>query len=87
MKTLAFLLTLVFAAAASLARAEDPPVPDSIKTTQRPTIEALRAAAPPVIDGILSEDIWHRPGVTHFTQRDPVEGKTPSQKHRGVDRL
>ena len=32
------------------------------------------------IDGILSEDIWNQPGATGFTQRDPIEGNTPSQR-------
>ncbi len=65
-------------AAAGLVRAEDPPTPDTVKVGMRPTIEALRASAAPVVDGVLSEAIWQRPGARHFTQRDPAEGVTPT---------
>lgn len=55
--------------------------PASIDTSfKRPTIGALRTTDPIVIDGILSEPEWQHPGITHFTQRDPVEGAAPTQK-------
>jgi hypothetical protein len=54
---------------------------NSIDTTfKRPTIEASRASEPINVDGVLSESEWQRPGITHFTQRDPVEGAQPTQK-------
>jgi hypothetical protein len=74
------LLLLLAAVTAGFARGDDRPTPDTLTVRQRPSIEALRAAAPPVIDGVLSEQIWQRPGMTKFTQRDPVEGKEPTQK-------
>jgi hypothetical protein len=74
------LTAFLLLAAAGLARAEDPSTPDTMKVGVRPTIEALRAAAPPVIDGRLSEQLWQRPGSTRFTQRDPVEGTPPTQR-------
>ena len=51
---------------------------DSIKT--RPTVEAIRITNQIVVDGNLTEAEWRRPGVTHFTQRDPNEGSDPTQK-------
>ncbi len=79
MKYLALFFSL-FVATAALALVHDSGTPDTLKVKLRPTIEALRTATPPVIDGLLSEEIWHRPGVTHFTQRDPSEGKDPTQR-------
>ncbi|MBI4810518.1 MAG: carbohydrate binding family 9 domain-containing protein, partial [Ignavibacteriales bacterium] len=32
------------------------------------------------IDGILSEQEWQRPGITDFTQKDPIEGAQPTFK-------
>lgn len=46
----------------------------------RLTIHAVRATAPIVIDGVLSEPVWNRPGFTNFTQRDPNEGEPPTEK-------
>ena len=44
------------------------------------SVEALRIAYPITLDGILSEEIWKRPGLTGFIQRDPIEEATPSEK-------
>ena len=44
-------------------------------------VEAVRINDPVTIDGKLSEDFWKTvPGVSDFTQRDPNEGTTPSEK-------
>lgn len=43
-------------------------------------ILAERAKGPVVIDGLLSEPEWQRPGFTTFTQRLPNEGAAPSQR-------
>jgi hypothetical protein len=41
----------------------------------RPTLQAVRASAPPVIDGDLSDPAWQTaPEFTDFTQHDPVDG-------------
>ena len=53
---------------------------DIDSSIKRPTIEALRVESPVAIDGILSEQIWQRPGIDRFTQRDPTEGGSPSQR-------
>lgn len=49
-------------------------------TFRRPVIEAIRSSEPMKIDGILSESVWQRKGISEFTQRDPIEGVTPSEK-------
>jgi hypothetical protein len=43
-------------------------------------VRAARLSSPVVIDGRLDEAVWRgAPSVTRFTQRDPVEGGTPSE--------
>jgi Domain of unknown function (DUF5916)/Carbohydrate family 9 binding domain-like len=50
------------------AVAQEPPA--------RPTYQAVRATAAPVIDGDLSDAVWQTaPEITGFTQRDPNEGQ------------
>jgi len=44
------------------------------------TIRADRLKEPISIDGVLSEQVWQRPGFTTFTQKLPNEGTPPSQK-------
>ncbi len=46
----------------------------------RLTIQAVRVTNPIVVDGVLSESDWQRPGYTNFTQRDPNEGTPPTEK-------
>jgi hypothetical protein len=42
----------------------------------RPTYQAVRAAAAPVVDGDLTDAAWQSaPEITGFTQRDPNEGQ------------
>ena len=43
-------------------------------------IEAVRATSAIEVDGILSESIWQRQGMTQLTQALPSEGASPSQK-------
>jgi len=45
------------------------------------TVRAVRTAAPPVIDGRLSEEAWERaPAATAFTQKDPDEGRPATDR-------
>ena len=44
------------------------------------SVQAVRTSVPITVDGVLSEEIWQRPGVTDFVQRDPIEGATPSER-------
>jgi hypothetical protein len=44
------------------------------------SIEAIRSTSPISVDGVLSEPPWQRPGRSDFTQRDPDEGASPSQR-------
>lgn len=44
------------------------------------TYEALRVNNHVNLDGNLSDPAWQRPGYSDFTQRDPDEGASPSQK-------
>lgn len=58
-----------------------PPTDASVDTlASRPVLTAVRSLAPVEIDGVLSEDVWQRRGDSSFTQRDPDEGKPPTQK-------
>jgi len=41
---------------------------------------AFRSEENIVIDGILSEGIWQKPGYTKFVQQDPENGLEPSQR-------
>lgn len=63
---------LTFLIASSLLAA-DTPAP--------PVFRAVRAAAPPVIDGNLNDAVWQSaPEITGFTQHDPDDGKPATQK-------
>ena len=44
------------------------------------SLKAIRINEPINIDGYLSESSWKDNGVTEFVQRDPVEGRKPTQK-------
>ena len=46
-----------------------------------PPVQAIRLESPVDLDGLLSEPVWRLPGaVTGFTQSDPVEGGSPSER-------
>jgi hypothetical protein len=40
----------------------------------------MRLSDPVTIDGVLSEPVWHRAGLTTFVQRDPDEGKAATMR-------
>ncbi|MBI4427983.1 MAG: carbohydrate binding family 9 domain-containing protein [Ignavibacteriales bacterium] len=48
--------------------------------THRAKIEGARSQEVMTVDGVLSESVWQRPGVSDFKMKYPVEGNTPSQK-------
>jgi hypothetical protein len=43
-------------------------------------ITAVRLNEKIIIDGILSEEIWNRPGFTELLQQEPHQGEIPSQR-------
>ena len=49
-------------------------------STALKTIEAVRTNEPMSIDGRFLEAVWQREGFSDFTQREPDEGKPPTQK-------
>ncbi|MCX6133530.1 MAG: DUF5916 domain-containing protein [Ignavibacteriales bacterium] len=49
-------------------------------STPLPKITADRVRETMTIDGIISEQVWQRPGFTTFTQKLPNEAAPPSQK-------
>ena len=53
---------------------------DSESTRSRLTVTAVRVSNPVVIDGMLAEAEWQRSGITDFTQRDPAEGASPTER-------
>ncbi|MCH8269377.1 MAG: carbohydrate binding family 9 domain-containing protein, partial [Acidobacteria bacterium] len=49
--------------------------------TTLPAATAIRTTEPPLLDGVLSEEIWSQaPLVTGFLQKDPQEGAPASEK-------
>jgi hypothetical protein len=66
----AFVLFLAGSAAAGQT-AENAPSP----------LRAMRATRPPAIDGHLTDEVWAlAEPATSFTQRDPDEGKAPTER-------
>ena len=58
-----------------------PGMPALLHAQQSPSTQASEITAPPVIDGLLHDDVWS--GVeplTGFTQREPSEGRPVSQR-------
>ena len=48
---------------------------------ETPRLQAVRASAPIVMDGLLSEEIWaEAEPITQFIQRDPQEGAPASER-------
>ena len=44
-------------------------------------VTAVRFDAPPIIDGIISEEVWMQADpVTDFIQREPLNGQPPTYK-------
>jgi hypothetical protein len=69
---LGVLLGLALASVAS-GQASDRPVPRVIR--------AVRASAPPLIDGRLTDEAWaSAPAADGFTQRDPDEGRPATER-------
>ena len=58
-------------------------------TDGRRQLTAVQAPAPPVIDGVLDEEVWQRRRrrPTDFVQADPLEGAAGHRGHRGARRL
>src|SRR5580765_5480725 len=45
------------------------------------TLRAVRTSEKILIDGLLNEKVWEAaPPATEFTQRDPSEGKAPTER-------
>ena len=56
--------------------------PDTAQTSasNRPVATAVRTHTPPVIDGVLDEEVWSQaPAVNGFTQQEPQEGQPATQ--------
>jgi hypothetical protein len=62
----------------SQAQSSSPTTPSSVSAQLK--VVAVRTSEPVVVDGVLSESVWRRPGVTDFKQKRPFEGSPPSQK-------
>jgi hypothetical protein len=68
-------VTLCLALSPSLAQ---PPPTDGAAPK---TVRIQRTARPPVIDGVLDEEVWQRaPVIADFHQVSPVEGSEPSER-------
>src|SRR4051794_38439334 len=52
----------------------------STDSSSRPAMTAIHTTGEIHVDGRLDEPEWQRPGISDFTQRDPVEGAAPTQK-------
>jgi hypothetical protein len=51
-----------------------------IDNTSAKKISAVRLTEKISVDGILSEDVWKRPGFTELWQQEPSQGEKPSQQ-------
>ncbi len=48
---------------------------------EKPALHAQRVNEQVIVDGILDEDVWQQASeYSYFTQRDPFEGKKPSEE-------
>lgn len=71
------MLLLFLSVAAYFCFAEEGDTPDS----ESFVVRAIRVSEPIVVDGLLTEAVWKNGNsVTKFTQRDPIEGATPTEK-------
>ena len=52
----------------------------SIDNTSTKKISAVRLTEKISVDGILSENIWKRPGFTELLQQEPKQGEKPTQR-------
>ena len=57
-----------------------PASPISVEKNSSTEIKAERTEEHIVIDGILNENIWKKPGNTNLIQQDPVQGVYPTQR-------
>lgn len=52
----------------------------AIENTSEKQIVAVRTNNQIVIDGLLTEQVWQRPGYAELKQEEPAQGLNPSQK-------
>jgi hypothetical protein len=74
MKTLYFIIMLIFICINQIFGMKE--------NTVLKQIIAVRTEENIKIDGILSEDIWQRPGDSNLIQQEPVQGVKPSQQSK-----
>ncbi|RPI04595.1 MAG: hypothetical protein EHM64_09450 [Ignavibacteriae bacterium] len=55
-------------------------IPESLVSAENQSITVVRTAESVKIDGVLSEQIWQRPGFTGISQADPDQGEPCTQK-------
>lgn len=68
-------------AGALLLLAAPVPAEDDSRPHPERTIRAVRAVAPPTLDGVLDDDVWRAaPLASDFTQRQPNEGEPATEK-------
>jgi hypothetical protein len=82
MKNLQTILTIWVTSLIIIAQVSGSPLlkNDTVMVQPKRTVETHRLNDRILIDGILSEPEWQRPGICDFTQKDPKEGAAPTQK-------
>ncbi len=77
-RKIAIILILVFPLL--LSAQETKPEIKKEKIPEQKIVEAVRANGDINVDGILDEDVWNGKGYSDFTQSDPHDGETPTEK-------
>ena len=70
------------AVASEATRSDRVPTPEELGLVPgRPRVSPTRTDTPPVIDGVLDDEVWQTAThITEFTQQSPVEGAPGSEK-------
>ncbi|MCJ7611552.1 MAG: carbohydrate binding family 9 domain-containing protein, partial [Candidatus Aminicenantes bacterium] len=71
---------LIFLPLSLLAEKSKPPEEPADPRLQPKAVQAVRADAPVVIDGLLNDKAWQGPPRSDFIQSDPVDGGAPSEE-------
>lgn len=75
------LLGILLVLAPATTVAQQPPVGSADADGSRPTLRAVRVAEAPIVDGLLTDDVWSLAGVADgFRQRDPDEGAPATER-------
>lgn len=73
-------VSIIFILTASSLAAKDRQTPSPPPQPPQKVVTAFRAQEPIQIDAYLKEKVWQGPSAQDFSQVDPIDGGTPSEK-------